>query len=86
MKTIEIGAATGPLADSIRRARGEPLVVTEDGAPTAVVLPLGNADLETVALSTDPGFLALIERSRSRIDAEGPLSAAEMRRRVFPGS
>ena len=85
MKTIDIEEALSPLADYVRRAGNEPLVVTVDGAPTAVILALDNADLETVALSTDPDFLALISRSRSRIDAEGGLSAVEMRRRVLPG-
>jgi hypothetical protein len=35
--------------------------------------------METVALSTNPEFLALIERSRAR--AEGGISSEEMRRR-----
>jgi hypothetical protein len=48
-----------------------------------VILALPNADLETVALGTNPAFLALIERSRARAHEEGELSAAEMRRRVL---
>jgi hypothetical protein len=30
------------------------------------MLPLADVDLESIALSTNPGFIALIERSRSR--------------------
>jgi prevent-host-death family protein len=84
MKTIDIGEASGPLSDYVKWAQTEPLVVTDNGTPTAVILPLTNADWETIALSTNPEFLALIERSRARATSEGSLSAAEMRRRVLP--
>jgi hypothetical protein len=40
-----------------------------------------NADMETVALSTNREFLDLIERSRARARAEGGISSQEMRRR-----
>jgi hypothetical protein len=83
MKTIEIGEATKPLADYIQGVQSEPLVVTDQGLPTAVILPLANTDLETVALGTNPDFIALIERSRARAQQEGGLSPAEMRRRVL---
>ena len=86
MKTIDISEATSPLADYVRGAREEPLVITDNGAPTAVILPLADADLETVALSTNPEFIALIERSRDRARVEGGISAAEMRRRVLPAN
>ena len=38
---------------------------TDHGAPTAVILTLVNTDLETAALSTNPEFLALIQRSQA---------------------
>jgi hypothetical protein len=34
-------------------------------------VPIANADVETVTLSTHPRFLALIERSRVRQNTEG---------------
>jgi hypothetical protein len=40
------------------------------------------AGTETVALSANPEFLALIERSRRRQKAQGGISSAEMRRRL----
>jgi len=45
-------------------------------------MPVENADAETVSVSTNPKFLALIERSRRRRDAEGGNSSAEVRRRL----
>jgi antitoxin (DNA-binding transcriptional repressor) of toxin-antitoxin stability system len=83
MKTVEIAEATSPLADYIPGLRTEPLVITEHGTPTAVMLPLNDVDLESIAMSTNPEFIARIERSRARARAEGELSADEMRRRVL---
>ena len=83
MKTIEVGEATSPLADYIAGVQSEPLVITDHGPPTAVILPLADVDLESLALGTDPRFLALIERSRARAQAEGAVPAAELRRRVL---
>ena len=40
------------------------------------------AESETVALSTDPKFIAIIERSRLRQEREGGISSDEMRRRL----
>jgi prevent-host-death family protein len=83
MKTIELHDATSPLADYIEGVQSEPLVITDQGTPTAVILPLVGTDLETVSLSTNPDFIALIERSRARSRAEGGISALEMRARVL---
>ncbi len=74
--------ATAPLAEYARDARREPFVLTVNGRPIAALVPLKNADLETAALSTDPQFLALIERSRARQQKEGGISGTEMRRRL----
>jgi hypothetical protein len=43
-----------------------------------------NADRETIALSTNPQFINLIEQSRERQRAKGGLSRAEMRTRLKP--
>jgi prevent-host-death family protein len=83
MKTVEIADATSPLADYVEGVRAEPLVITDHGTPTAVILPLTDVDLESIALGTNPEFIALIERSRSHAREEGELSAAEIRRRVL---
>jgi prevent-host-death family protein len=83
MKTIDIADATSPLADYVPGVHSEPLVITEHGKPTAVILPLADTDLETIALSTNPAFIALIEQSRSRTQAQRSLSAAELSGRII---
>jgi prevent-host-death family protein len=85
MKTVEMKQATAPLADYARDVEKEPVIVLKHGRPVAALMPIENADRETVALSTNPQFLALIERSRRRHETEGGISTEEMRRRLRIG-
>jgi prevent-host-death family protein len=80
VKRVEVTEATESLATYIRKAVGGPVVVTEDGRPVAALVMLEDTDLETVALSTDPEFLDLIQSSRERHAQEGGLSSAKIRR------
>ncbi len=82
MRTVEIAKATGSLAEYAKEVSKEPIIVTVKGKPTAALVPIENADVETVTLSTNAQFIALIERSRARQKAEGGISSAEMRRRL----
>jgi len=81
MKVVEREKATKTLAAYAAEVGKDPVVVTDRGKPVAVLVAIENADLETVALSTNRQFLALIERSRARVRAEGEISSEEMRRR-----
>jgi antitoxin (DNA-binding transcriptional repressor) of toxin-antitoxin stability system len=82
MKRVEMAEATAPLSEYAQAVSQEPLLITIDGKPVAALVPIENADLETVTLSTHPQFLALIERSRARQKVEGGISSEEMRRRL----
>jgi antitoxin (DNA-binding transcriptional repressor) of toxin-antitoxin stability system len=82
MRTIEMNQATAPLAEYAEEVSQEPLILTVDGKPVAALVAIENADLKTVTLSTNPQFLALIERSRACQKAEGGISSSEMRRRL----
>lgn len=81
MKVIEQTDATASLADYAADIRSGPIVVTNQGQPVAALVPIENADLETIALSTNREFLDLIERSRTRARTEGGISSQNMRRR-----
>ena len=81
MKTIDIGQANDSLSEYAKHAEDLPLVITDHGEPVAALLAVPNADLETVSLSTNPKFVALIERSRQRQSSEGGISSEDMRRR-----
>ncbi|HZY09995.1 MAG TPA: type II toxin-antitoxin system prevent-host-death family antitoxin [Bacteroidota bacterium] len=82
MKTLEISKATYSLAAYTRKVKREPVVVTRNGKPVAALVSVPNADMETVSLSNNPRFLALIERSRARQYAEGGISPREIRKRL----
>ena len=82
MKLVDEADATASLAEYAAQIENGPVIVTHQGRPVAALMPIENADLETVTLSTNPKFLEMIERSRSRIHAEGGISSDEMRRRL----
>ena len=80
--TIETVNATGSLAEYARKAKKQPVILTVDGKIVAAVVAIDNTDAETAALSSNPTFLALIERSRSRYKAQGGISSKAMRRKL----
>ncbi len=82
MKVLELTKATAPLATYAQKVNKEPVILTDCGKPIAALVSLDDADLETATLSTNPRFLALIERSRGRMKSEGGISSGEMRRRL----
>jgi prevent-host-death family protein len=82
MTKVELKKATAPLSKYAERARKDPVIVVRRGKPFAAVVPIRNADEETVALSTNRKFLKIIKRSRARVKKEGAVSAAELRRRL----
>ncbi len=81
MKTLEMQQATGELASYADQVRQEPVVVTDRGKPVMALMSIENADLETVSLSTDPRFIALIERSRSRYKPGTGIPLEEIKRK-----
>ena len=81
MKVIDKANATATLAEYTAEIASGAVIVTSEGRPVAALVPIENADLETVSLSTNREFLDLIERSRARSGAEGGISSEEMRRR-----
>jgi len=80
MKTIELKDATEPLAEYVKRTEGEPVTIVHKGVPLAVLVPAGNDDYESVQMSTNPEFIAMLERSRARGREEGGFSTEEMRK------
>jgi antitoxin (DNA-binding transcriptional repressor) of toxin-antitoxin stability system len=82
MKVVEKAKATATLAKFGNEIDKGPVIVTTNGKPIAALVAIENADLETVSLSLNPEFLAIIERSRARHRKEGGISTEEMRRRL----
>ena len=82
MKIIELSEAKSSLATYANEVSEEPLVIAIDGKPVAALVSLENTDFETISLSMNPQFMALIERSRVRQQREGGISSKEMRQRL----
>jgi prevent-host-death family protein len=80
-RTVELAEATQSLAEYAQQVDDGPIIVTRNGQPIAALVALPNTDAETIALSQNPHFLAIIERSRTRQAREGGISSIEMRRR-----
>jgi len=82
MKTIEIDEATAPLAEYARLVTTEPVIITSHGKPIMALVDVEDVDFETIALSTNPDFLEVIQHSRKRQEQEGGISSEEMIRRL----
>lgn len=82
MRVIEQQDATRPLAEYAAEIRSGAIVVTDHGHPVAALVPLDDADMETVKLSSAPQFMRLIEQARLAAKIEGGISAAEIRQRI----
>jgi hypothetical protein len=80
VKTVEIKAGSITLRDAVRALGGAPYAVTDNGRPVAVLLPVTDVDLETIALSLNPKFCALLVKSAERQTRDGGLTDAEVRR------
>jgi antitoxin (DNA-binding transcriptional repressor) of toxin-antitoxin stability system len=84
MKTLALSTASRSLAEYASELDDEVILLTKRNRPFAAIVPLRNVDRESLALSSHPGFLALIERSRREVAAGKTLSLAEMRAALAP--
>lgn len=82
MKVLEIKDATGTLAHYARRAGKQPLIVMAKGKPVAALVPIPRQDHESIYLSANPVFNAILERSWKSLESEGGISHEDMKRRL----
>jgi hypothetical protein len=80
MRKIEITQATNSLGDYARELERGPLVLTQDGHAVAALLPIDDADLESLALSISPRFQAIIDQARAEYREGRALSPEDVRR------
>ena len=64
MTRVELTEARAPLADYARKARRGPVVLTRRGRPIALLRLLTDEERENFLVSTHPGFVEMIRRSR----------------------
>lgn len=81
MKVVKMEEAKGSLSDYARRNRRDAVVVTRRGKPVSALVPLeAGVDMERLALSMNPRFRAILERSRAEVRAGKVVSSDEVRR------
>jgi len=81
MKTIELSEVSA-LAPHVQSGSREPVILTQGGQAVAAVFPADEQDVESLLLSTNAQFQTILERSQRRLESEGGLSSAEVRRRL----
>jgi PHD/YefM family antitoxin component YafN of YafNO toxin-antitoxin module len=82
MKTIDVTEATGSLAEYARNLSDQPILITEAGRAVAALLPVDDEDLDALALSTNPRFIAILETARAERRAGRSLSSEDVRREL----
>lgn len=82
MKTIKLSEATGSLEDYARHLNGELVVVTQRNKPIAALMPLNDADLESLRVGSSPVFQAIVRDARKRLDAGEGIPAEEVHRQL----
>ena len=81
MKTIELSEVSA-LAPLVQPGSQEPVILTQNGQAIAAIVPTDERDVESLLLSINPQFQAVLDRSQQRFESEGGLSSAEVRRRL----
>jgi antitoxin (DNA-binding transcriptional repressor) of toxin-antitoxin stability system len=81
MKTIELSEVSA-LAPYVQPGSQEPVILTQNGQTIAAIVPTDEHDVESLLLSVNPQFQAVLERSQQRLESEGGLSSAEVRNRL----
>ena len=79
MKTIEISTASGTLAEYAGDLEDGFVVLTSNNTPVAAIVSLKNIDPESLALSTNSEFLAIVEQARQEIAAGQTISLDSMK-------
>lgn len=78
MKVVSLDETDLTLPDIAKMARGGTVILTRKGKPMAAVKDLSNFDWESVALSNNPQFRALIEDSRRSCREAGSISLEDI--------
>jgi hypothetical protein len=80
MRKLTLAEASAFLAELMRDPEGDPVILMRGKKPIAVILPVGDADLETVSLSFSPQFNAILRRSQRSAELGKVYSSEEIRR------
>ena len=80
MKAMKLPKELEPFLEAAEISKEETIVFTERKKPVAALVSLRNVDRESLALSTNPNFLKIIETARKEIRAGKVISLEELER------
>ncbi|MBI3797312.1 MAG: hypothetical protein HY268_10155 [Deltaproteobacteria bacterium] len=83
MKAIPLPKELQPFVEVAEAGGEEPLVFTEKKRPVAMLVSLRKVDRESLALSTNPEFLRIIEMARKEIRAGQTTSLEQVERKLM---
>jgi len=84
VKTIEMSTASKPLSGYANELDEDVVVLTLHDKPIAALVSLRDVDSESLSLSTNRDFLAIIDRAREEFREGRTLSLEEVKREVLP--
>jgi hypothetical protein len=79
VKKIDLKQAADFLATYSPKESDEPIVLMNGKKPIAVLVPTGDADLETISLCYSPAFHAILERSQRSAETGRSYTSEEIR-------
>lgn len=78
MKIASVADVKARFSEFMRETRSGPVIITKNGRPSAVLLPIENeAELERLILAYSPRFREIIERSRRSIEEQNGVAHEE---------
>jgi PHD/YefM family antitoxin component YafN of YafNO toxin-antitoxin module len=83
MKTIELSTAYQPFSAYAEEFVDEEVILTLNGRVIAVVIALKDLDSESLSLSTNPVFMAIIQQAREEFKVGKTVSLEEMKREML---
>jgi PHD/YefM family antitoxin component YafN of YafNO toxin-antitoxin module len=82
MKTVDLAEATKALSAYADDLDDEPLILTVKDQPVAALVSLKHVDRESLALSTSPEFLRLMQEARTEVERGDVVSLDDMKREL----
>ncbi len=86
MKTLELDKASKPLADYASDLGADSLVITSNKKPVAALIPIKDADRESLALSLSPQFGKIIRRARAEAKKGSVFSLKQVKQELSKDS
>ncbi len=83
MKTLEISTAIKPLSEYAADFDEGMILLTYNNIPLAVIVSLKDMEQETLSLSMEPEFIAIIEKARAEFSQGKKISLDEMKQTVL---